>query len=159
MRPHTFDFSRLLLASVLASSMMACSGSPDESASAGSTETAGGAEEDLKGDIGESSNGKTVKVALGDAFTIALPSNAASSGFQWHVQVVDRTLGYPKTTYQAPDPHRIGASGLTRFTWSTKSPLDLAGKHEITLVLERPWSETVPPAETFRVTVDIVSPE
>ena len=38
-------------------------------------------------------------------------------------------------------------AGTAKFTWSTKSPLDLVGKHDITLILQRPWAETAPPTE------------
>lgn len=109
--------------------------------------------------IGEESNNKTVEVQLGRPFTIALADNAASSGYRWKVKSVDRTIGAPKESYAAPPKNGpIGASGTRKFTWKTKSPLNLVGKHKITFELQRPWAETSPPARTFTVTINITDP-
>jgi predicted secreted protein len=119
--------------------------------------TSDGAAEEIKASlIGEESNGKTIDVALGRSFTIGLASNA-STGYRWHVKSVDKTLGQPKESTVAGDVTRPGSGGVQKFTWSTKSPLDLVGKHVISLEYQRPWAETSPPAQTFKVTINITN--
>jgi predicted secreted protein len=136
-------------------SAVACGGTSADDPASDPANTADGSDEEVKAAvIGEESNGKTVDVALGRSFTIALSENA-STGYSWMVKSVDKTLGQPKTTMIPGDVHRPGAPGTKKLTWSTKSPLDLVGKHEITLILQRPWAETSPPAKTFKVTINI----
>lgn len=103
----------------------------------------------------ELDEGKTVKVKLGQSFTIALKDKAASTGYTWMLKSVDKTLGEPKVDYTPPaDPeHNLGANGRAKFTWSTKSPRDLTGAHKISLKLQRPWAENAPPADTYDITV------
>jgi predicted secreted protein len=135
--------------------LVACGGAADDPAGDPPTSTADGSDEEVKAAvIGEESNGKTIEVALGRSFTIALSENA-STGYTWSVQSVDRTIGQPKITTIPGDAKRPGSAGTKKFTWSTKSPLDLVGEHTITLVKQRPWAETSPPAATFEVTIDI----
>jgi predicted secreted protein len=136
-------------------SVVACGGTDAEEPGTSDPATADGSDEEVKAAvIGEESNGKTVDVALGRSFTIALSSNA-STGYSWSVKSVDKTIGQPKMSTIPGDVSRPGAAGTQKFTWSTKSPLDLVGKHEITLVYQRPWAETSPPAKTFKVTINI----
>jgi predicted secreted protein len=109
--------------------------------------------------IGEESNNKTVEVQLGRPFTVALADNSASSGYRWIVKSVDKTIGAPKESYAAPPKNGpIGGKGTRKFAWKTSSPLNLVGKHKITFILQRPWAETSPPAQTFTVTIDIKDP-
>ncbi len=143
--------SALLLLS-LSVSAVACSAETEpEAASNDDTD-----EQDIKAQvIGEESNGKTVEVQLGRSFTIALAENP-TTGYRWRVASVDRTIGQPKDAYTPGGaPGQVGSGGTRKFTWKTKSPLNLAGKHEISLELQRPWAETAPPAKTFKVTIDI----
>ena len=137
-------------------SLVACGGSSSaEDPAAGDPATDDGAGEEIKAAvIDEGDADKTIPIALGRSFTIALSDNA-STGFVWSVKSVDKTLGQPKISQIAGDSHKPGAPGLKKFTWSTKSPLGLVGKHTITLDLNRPWSETSPPAKTFTVTINI----
>jgi predicted secreted protein len=136
--------------------MGGCAAPTDDSAPATDPATSDGAAEEVKAAvIDEASNGKTVTVALGRSFTIALAENGASTGYTWNLKSVDKTIGQPKVTTIAGDPKAPGSAGLKKFTWSTKSPLDLVGKHVITLEKLRPWAETSPPAATFKVTIDI----
>lgn len=157
MRPLSL-VATLALFLVGSASVVACSAdtsSPsDEPAT--NAETASGEDEEIKAaSISEKDNNKTVDVQLGRSFTIALESNA-STGYRWHVKSVDRTIGQPKESMIAGNPNRPGAPGTQKFTWATKSPLNLVGKHVITLEYQRPWAETQPPAKTFKVTVNIV---
>jgi len=136
---------------------IACSGSSADEPGAGGGEAAtddGAAEEVKAAVIDESSNGKTISVPLGKSFTIALSDNSASSGYRWRVKSVDRTIGQPKESYVAGDSHRPGAPGIAKFTWSTKSPLNLVGSHQITLEKSRSFGNS-PPAATFKVTIQI----
>ena len=71
----------------------------------------------------------------------------------WSVKSVDKTLGQPKVTQIPGDSARPGAPGLVKFTWSTKSPLDLVGKHTIVLLHARAFGSS--PTSTLTVTVDI----
>ena len=101
--------------------------------------------------IGEESNGKSVDVALGRSFTIALAENA-STGYRWQLQSADKGLGTPKESTIPGDTSTPGAPGTHKFTWSAES----AGNFSVTLVLQRAWAETTPPEKTFTVTIDVL---
>lgn len=136
--------------------LVGCGGNGSEEVDP-STGTADGVEEELKAAvIGEEMNNQMVDVTLGRSFTIALSDNAPSSGYKWMIESVDKTIGAPKESYK-PGP-AVGSAGLRKFRWTGKSPLDLVGRHEITLVLQRAWAELSRPAKTFKVTVNIVDP-
>lgn len=156
---HSSSASVRLFSIALASSsviaLAALSGCASETSDASSDPavTDDGANEELKAAvIDETENNKTVPVNLGRSFTIALSQNA-STGYSWSVKSVDKTIGQPKITTVAGDTSKPGASGLKKFTWSTKSALDLVGQHTIVLVHQR-GSDTST-ASTFTVTVDI----
>ena len=149
-------FAVAALATLSVTTVACTADSGDDPAAAGDPATNDGASEEVKAAvIDESANGKTVNVPLGKSFTIALSDNSASSGYKWMVKSVDRTIGQPKETYTPGDVHRPGNPGIAKFTWSTKSPLMLVGSHTITLIKQRPWAETAPPAATFKVTINI----
>lgn len=142
------------IAALSTASIVACGGtSADEPTTSGDPATDDGAAEEIKASvIDESMNGKTVPVTLGKTFTIALSDNA-STGYVWSVKSVDKTIGAPKETTVPGDVSKPGASGLKKFTWSTKSPLDLVGKHTIVLLHARAFGSS--PSSTFTVTIDI----
>jgi predicted secreted protein len=144
----------ILAVSTLSVASVACTGDTSEEPAAGGDATTddGAAEEVKAAVIDESSNGKTVSVPLGKSFTIALADNA-STGYVWSVKSVDKTIGAPKETNVPGDVHRPGAPGLKKFTWSTKSPLNLVGKHVITLQHARAFGSS--PVSLFTVTIDI----
>lgn len=142
---------------VTSASLMACTSAGEDPALDDEAATADGEDEELRAAVfDESDRGTTVQVKLGRSFKIALESNA-STGYQWKVVSVDRTLGQPKATTIAGDPSRPGSPGKQLFTWSTKSPLDLVGKHTITLWKVRSWQPNAP-ADTFTLVVDVVDP-
>jgi len=145
------------LVTVASASAVACGGTSDGGIGSGDdTSTADGADEEIKAAVfGEDDDGKTVQVVSGRSFTIALPDNGASTGYQWKVTAVDRSLGYPKESSIPGDASKPGSPGVKKFTWKTKSPLNLVGSHTITIAKIRPWQETAPPAATFTLTVDI----
>jgi predicted secreted protein len=158
MRPSFVSIAALLsLVTVASASTIACGGAPDESVTAGDPATSDGADEEIKAAVfGDADNGKTVQVVSGRSFTIALADNGASTGYAWKVTAVDRSLGYPKESTIPGDVSRPGSPGTKKFTWKTKSPLDLLGQHKITIAKVRPWQETAPPAATYELTVEIV---
>jgi predicted secreted protein len=157
MRPSLLSLVALLsLVTAASTSTLACGGAPEDSIGTGDPATADGSDEEIKAAVfGQEDSGKTVQVTLGRSFTIALSENA-STGYSWKVSSVDRSLGYPKETMIPGDVSRPGNPGTKKFTWTTKSPLDLVGKHDITIIKIRPWQETAPPAETFKITVEII---
>ena len=138
--------------------LYACAGDASPGDEAAGPATDDGAAQELKAQvIGEEDHGKTVVVPLGTSFTIALSENA-STGYQWRVAQVDRTLGSPRESVVPGALDRPGSAGVKKFTWSTRSPLNLVGEHAISLEYVRPLADA-PPAKTFEVTVDIRAEE
>lgn len=135
---------------LLAIAPIACAASTETPA-----DTTSGEDEELKAAkvITEADQGKTIQIATGQPFSIQLPSNP-TTGYSWAVTSVDRTLGQPKESFVSSGG-AVGSGGTQRFTWSTKSPLSLEGKHDITLAYRRPWETTTDPVKTFSVTVEI----
>ena len=144
--------STLGLAAFTIVSFVACGGAASEEPTETPATDDGEAEEIKAAVIDESDDGKTIPISLGRSFTVAVSDNA-STGYVWSVQSVDRTLGQPKITQIAGDASHPGAAGLKKFTWSTKSPLDLVGKHTIVLLHARASGNS--PSTTLTVTVDI----
>lgn len=142
------------IATLSIASIVACGGeASSEDPAVGDPATDDGEAEEIKAAvIDEGDNNKTIPIALGRSFTIALSDNA-STGFVWSVKSVDRTIGQPKVTQVPGDVNRPGSSGLKKFTWSTKSPLNLVGKHTIVLEHARAFGNS--PSSLFTVTIDI----
>ncbi len=141
-----------LALAAFAAGPLACSSSDSTNSADPST----GDEQDVKGAkiLSEGDHDKTVPVAVGQSFYIQLASNP-TTGFHWSVKSVDKTLGAPKEKFISGGSSATGSGGEQRFTWSTKSPLDLNGKHVIELEYQRPFAENAPPAKTFKVTIQI----
>ena len=147
------SFALASLSVVALASLSGCASDTSDDHTSDPAATDDGANEELKAAvIDETENNKTVSVNLGRSFTIALSDNA-STGYVWSVKSVDKTIGQPKVTTVPGDTNKPGASGLKKFTWSTKSPLDLVGQHTITLLHARAFGNT--PSSTFTVTIDI----
>jgi predicted secreted protein len=141
--------SLVAVASILISTAVACSSETE--APTDNTETANGSDEELKAAvIGEKENGKSVDVAAGRSFTIALDSSPWT-GFHWIVKTVDKSLGQPTQSTVPGDTTRPGAPGVQKFTWKTKSAL--VGSHAITLAYQK---GSQAPAKTFKVTINVV---
>jgi inhibitor of cysteine peptidase len=96
-------------------------------------------------------NGGQVSLKAGQQFDVVLEGNA-STGFVWQAQDLDTALlqqvGEPKFTSDNPD--LVGSSGKQTLTFKALK----AGTTTLTLVYLRPW-ETVPPVNTFSVTLTI----
>ncbi len=105
--------------------------------------------------IGMADNGKTVTAKKGEEIVLSLPANP-TTGFDWTLTLVDKTLGQPTIDFASSttDPNIAGAGGVRTFTWSGTSALDLRGTHVVELAYKRSW-ETTPPARTFKVTIKI----
>lgn len=148
------SFFAVSIATLSLASLIACGAETAAEAPAGAAETDDGEAQEIKAAvIDESDNNKTIPITLGRSFTIAVSDNA-STGFVWSVKSVDRTIGQPKVTQVPGDSSRPGASGLKKFTWSTKSPLNLIGKHVI--VLEHARGAAA--GTLLTITVDIKDP-
>ncbi len=108
--------------------------------------------------VTDADEGKTIKVEEGQSVILMLPANA-TTGYEWKVTGTTRTLGYPKSRYLKPSSDGpVGAGGMARFTWKTKSPLPMTGKHAITLEYRRPWEDaSKPAARKFTFTLEIVA--
>lgn len=143
----------LVIALALAASATACAAQTEAQDPAASADE-GSDEQDIKSlVIGQESNGKTVAVQLGQSFKIGLTESIYPA--KWTVTSVDKTLGAPKESIlRAQGNVGIGAPSTHLFTWSTKSPLDLVGKHHIQLEYA-PTAPSQPPTQTFSVTIDI----
>jgi inhibitor of cysteine peptidase len=144
--------SILSLASIVVFGGVACGGSVTDDASSDDSE------DELRRSVAltDLDNGKTVTVTEGQSINLTLESNA-TTGYAWSVTSTDKTLGYPTERFLSPSSSALGASGQQRFTWKTKSPLSMIGKHTVTLAYARSFEKNVKPARTFKFTVDVVA--
>jgi predicted secreted protein len=98
-------------------------------------------------------NGKTVAVAVGKPFDVALKGNA-STGFQWQVAKIDgdavAQTGKEDYIFDKHPPRMVGVGGTFVFHFKPAK----AAKTKIRLVYLRPWEKDKPPAQTFEVVID-----
>jgi len=103
--------------------------------------------------IDETSDGKTVDVTEGTDLVVRLAGNA-TTGYAWTVVSTDKTFGYPVSDDYIPDDSgATGSGGVYEFVWATTSPLNMVGKHTVTLEYKRSWENTA--IDTFTFTVNI----
>jgi predicted secreted protein len=103
--------------------------------------------------LDESHAGKTIEVTAGTPFSIKLSGNP-TTGYEWKVVTVDRSLGWPAQTH-TPDSTAVGAGGTTLFTWKTTSPIgSLAGDHPIKIEYRRGGDPK--PARELEFTIRII---
>jgi predicted secreted protein len=141
-------FSAALVA--LSLSSVACGGA-DEGNTSDDTESADvTASKTVKLSVAD--NKKTVHLNAGQKVALTLSQNA-STGYMWMV-TDDGGLGDAAQVTTPGDSHKPGSSGTDTFTWKTTG---LSGTHKLTLIYQRPWAETSPPAETFTVTLKIAA--
>ena len=133
-------------ASLLALTPIACGGVADGAA-------ADEGDESIK--VGASltakDNGRTVTVTEGQSVVVSLSANP-TTGYDWVVTSTDKTFGYPKVKF-TPDSKAVGSGGIDKMTWSTKSPLSMAGKHHVELAYKRSWEKSSLKTFTFDVIV------
>lgn len=98
----------------------------------------------------EGDNGKTVRLKVGETFTIKLPGNP-STGYSWNGAAdpeVVVLVGEPEFTSDAADENIVGAGGTLTMTYKAVK----AGEGELKLQYSRVW-ESVQPEKTFTVRV------
>jgi predicted secreted protein len=100
----------------------------------------------------DADNKKTVKVAVGKSFDIALKGNP-TTGYQWQVAKIegDGILQKGKSEYlvdKHPD-RMVGVGGTFVFHFNVTR----AVKTTVQLVYVRPWEKDVAPEKTFELTV------
>jgi predicted secreted protein len=155
---------RWLRFAVFAPSVLACAlaaGCSDDSApTTDGTPAVTGDEDELKSlVIKEGDDGKSFTVSQGKNVVVSLPSNP-STGYDWEVAQVDKSLGYPTKTFLGGGKGApVGSGGTTKLTWKTSSALTV-GTHEVTLAYRRSEAATADtlsgPEKTFSFTIKIV---
>lgn len=143
----------LACAFLAATALPACTASTEDDDVVTPGDDADGADELISARFTEKHNGQTVAVKVGQNIYVRLASNA-STGYDWSVASVDKTLGQPRI-YHSGGGGAVGSGGATIFKWTTKSPLNLVGKHPVKLIYSRSWEKDVPPAQTYEITFDI----
>jgi predicted secreted protein len=98
-------------------------------------------------------DGSKVTVQRGQKVTIKLAQNR-TTGFSWSVKS-DGGLGNPTRRDVAGSAQQVGSGGHVLLSWDTTR--DTLGTHAIELELRRSF-ENGPPAERFRVTLDLKAP-
>lgn len=149
MRPIHFMFSAALVA--LSLSAVACGGA-DEGQNAADDSNSADVTAAKPVMLTHANDEKTVHVTAGQKVELTLSQNA-STGYMWMI-TDEGGLNKATQTTTPGDVHRPGSSGTDTFTWKTTGK---SGKHTIKLILQRPWAELSPPADTFTVTLDIAA--
>ena len=100
----------------------------------------------------QADNGKSFTVNVGDSIKLILTGNP-TTGFNWQVVTPQGSAPVVQqvgdATFQASN-NAIGAGGNLAFEFRAVAKGDTALK----LVYSRPW-ESVPPAQTFQVTITV----
>ncbi len=101
-----------------------------------------------------SQSGQQIEVAKGDVIKVTLDSNV-TTGFQWSlvsnsdesvVSLIDHEYIAPPTTQGEPV---VGAGGSEEWRFSASTQ----GTSRLQMEYSRPWEETIPPAQTFDLTI------
>jgi predicted secreted protein len=102
--------------------------------------------------VGDSDDGSTVTVAVGDEVEVVLESNA-TTGYGWELGGLSdpAVLERLDNVYRpAPNPERVvGRGGWDTWRFSAAA----AGTSVVRLEYRQPWMKDVEPERTFRVTV------
>jgi inhibitor of cysteine peptidase len=104
--------------------------------------------------LGETDNGKSFTVNVGDTVTIAIPGNP-TTGYSWVAALSDKDTalleqqGDPTYLGDSAD-NVVGAGGTFTFTFKATA----AGRAALKLAYVRPW-EPDAPAQTYEVQVTI----
>ena len=97
--------------------------------------------------LGKDDDGTTVRAAVGDVVTIALPSNP-TTGYRWVGAGADGDAGEPVESRFSPGGGGIGGGGEQLVQLRVARP----GRRRLELVYRRPWEEGV--KDRFAVTVE-----
>ncbi len=104
--------------------------------------------------VGETDNGKTVALTIGQCLDVQLKTQAGSTGYDWYMarestplmKLEGRTLTQP-----AANPPMVGVPAELVFTLCAVK----RGSGVVKFQLTRPWEKNTPPAKTlaFKVTI------
>jgi inhibitor of cysteine peptidase len=101
----------------------------------------------------DADNGKQIIVQSGDTLTLTLVSNP-TTGYSWQVLEIDNAVlvqdGDPEYRQSPGAEGLVGAGGTETFRFKAIG----SGETSLELGYMRPW-ESVPPIETFTVTVQV----
>lgn len=93
-------------------------------------------------------DGSTCSVAVGDEILLTL-AETPTSGYRWALEPFDETiLAALDDSFSAPEPGRLGASGIHRFQFAVVGP----GRAALSVKLRRPWEADLA-AESFQATI------
>jgi inhibitor of cysteine peptidase len=98
----------------------------------------------------EADDGETVRLKVGETFTVALPGNP-STGFSWNGAADPEVVvlaSEPEFESDAADDNVVGAGGTVTMTYEAVE----VGEAELKLEYSRAW-ESVQPERTFTVKV------
>jgi predicted secreted protein len=99
-------------------------------------------------ELGRGDSGATRTATVGDEVEVAL-EEIATSGHRWSVGEYDTdVLEAVTTSYDPPDPGRLGAAGVRRFLFRAAAP----GIGSMHLVLARAW-DPASGADAFEATI------
>ena len=104
--------------------------------------------------IGESANGKTIEVIVGQKLIIALKGNP-TTGYSWRIKKIEgdaiTQIGKVKYLPREHAPRMVGAGGIYIFTFRAQK----VGVSKLLLVYKRAWEKSKPPARTFTATINV----
>lgn len=98
----------------------------------------------------KAANGTTIEAKVGGPIHISLPGNP-TTGYSWKNQESDSTHYSSVIEYEAPNSSAMGAPGTYKIVITPKE----AGSHPVELVYTRSFEADKPPAETFKVTLNV----
>jgi predicted secreted protein len=83
---------------------------------------------------------EAINVRAGENFTIELPSNAGSTGFEWWTQFDTEYLSLVDSSEQSDigKPGMMGVPGKKLFVFSAKKP----GSTQVIMLLLQPWENS-----------------
>lgn len=93
-----------------------------------------------------------INVAAGENFTIELPYNAGSTGFEWWTQFDAEYLSLVDSSEQSGNekPGMVGVPGKELFVFSAKKP----GSTHVIMLLLQPWeNSTVGTRKIFPISI------
>jgi len=101
-------------------------------------------------------DGSTVQAQMGDTIVVELDANP-STGFTWEAPTAaeDGVLKLKSSDFLSPaelnaGQRVVGQGGTMRIVYQVAA----TGKATMELVYRRPWEKDVPPAKTYRVTIE-----
>ncbi len=91
-----------------------------------------------------------INATVGENFTIALESNAGSTGFEWWVQFDTQYLNLVDSSTQSEKAEMVGVPGKKLFVFDAKK----SGSTDVIMLLLRPWENgTIEEKKIFPVDI------